>query len=135
MFMSDLLLELNDLKVHFYTGEGVVKAVDGVSYTVSSGKTLCVVGESGSGKSVTARAIMGLVNRPGKIVGGSVTYHKPLADGRAEAINITSLPPRGQAIRRIRGNEIAMIFQEPMTSFSPMYTIGNQIIEAIRLHN
>jgi peptide/nickel transport system ATP-binding protein len=135
MFMSDLLLELNDLKVHFYTGEGVVKAVDGVSYTVSSGKTLCVVGESGSGKSVTARAIMGLVNRPGKIVGGSVTYHKPLENGRTETINITSLPPRGQAIRRIRGNEIAMIFQEPMTSFSPMYTIGNQIMEAIQLHN
>jgi peptide/nickel transport system ATP-binding protein len=133
--MSDLLLELNDLKVHFFTGEGVVKAVDGVSYTVSSGKTLCVVGESGSGKSVTARAIMGLVNRPGKIVGGSVTYHKPVADGRSESINITSLEPRGNAIRRIRGNEIAMIFQEPMTSFSPMYTIGNQIIEAIRLHN
>src|SRR5687768_8717253 len=103
--MSDLLLELNDLKVHFYTGEGVVKAVDGVSYTVTSGKTLCVVGESGSGKSVTARAIMGLVNRPGKIAGGSVTYHKPVGNGQSESVNITALPPRGNAIRRIRGQE------------------------------
>ena len=131
---SNVLLELRDLKVHFFTNEGVVKAVDSVSYTIQSGRTLCVVGESGSGKSVAARAILGIVHRPGKIVGGSVLYHKPLAYGQPETIDIAALNPRGAKIRSIRGNEISMIFQEPMTSFSPMYTVGNQIMEAIRLH-
>jgi peptide/nickel transport system ATP-binding protein len=129
------LLEVRDLKVHFSANEGVVKAVDGVSYTIERGKTLCVVGESGSGKSVAARAILGIVHRPGKVVGGSISYHKPLPNGGTETIEITSLDPRGAKIRRIRGNEIAMIFQEPMTSFSPLYTVGVQIMEAIRLHN
>lgn len=131
---SNLLLELRDLKLHFFTNEGVVKAVDGVSYSIQRGKTLCVVGESGSGKSVAARAILGIVHRPGKIVGGSIRYHKQLENGQTEAIEITSLNPRGDKIRSIRGSDIAMIFQEPMTSLSPMYTVGNQIIEAIRLH-
>ncbi len=129
------LLEMNDLKVHFFTNEGVVKAVDGVSYRIERGKTLCVVGESGSGKSVAARAILGIVHQPGKIVGGSIRYHKPLADGKTEAIDITALAPRGAKIRSIRGAEIAMIFQEPMTSLSPLYTVGSQIIEAVRLHS
>ncbi|MFN8531374.1 MAG: ABC transporter ATP-binding protein [Anaerolineae bacterium] len=129
------LLELNDLKVHFFTNEGVVKAVDGVSYQIERGQTLCVVGESGSGKSVAARAILGIVHQPGKVVGGSVHYHMPLNDSSTEAIDITKLDPRGAKIRGIRGKEIAMIFQEPMTSLSPLYTVGSQIIEAIRLHN
>ncbi|MBX3082217.1 MAG: ABC transporter ATP-binding protein [Anaerolineae bacterium] len=132
---TNLLLELRDLKIHFFTDEGVVKAVDGVSYSIASGKTLCVVGESGSGKSVAARAILGIVNRPGKVVGGTIHYHKPLPNGDTREIEITSLPPRGDTIRSIRGNEIAMIFQEPMTSLSPLYTVGNQITETIRLHN
>jgi oligopeptide/dipeptide ABC transporter ATP-binding protein len=132
---SDLLLEMRDLKLHFFTGEGVVKAVDGVSYAISRGKTMCVVGESGSGKSVAARAILRIVHRPGKIVGGNILYHKPLSDGGKETINITALNPHGAKIRSIRGEQIAMIFQEPMTSLSTMYTVGNQIIEAIRLHN
>jgi oligopeptide/dipeptide ABC transporter ATP-binding protein len=132
---NNLLLELHDLKIHFLTGEGVVKAVDGVSYNVQRGKTLCVVGESGSGKSVTARAIMGIIQRPGKLAGGTIRYHQPQPDHGSTTIDITALDPRGSAIRRIRGNEIAMIFQEPMTSFSPAYTIGNQIMEAIQLHN
>ncbi len=130
-----LLLELRDLKLHFFTGEGVVKAVDGVSFTIRRGKTLCVVGESGSGKSVAARAILQIVHTPGKIVDGTILYHRPLPSGGAETIDITALDPRGVAIRRIRGNEISMIFQEPMTSLSPLYTVGNQIMEAIRLHD
>jgi peptide/nickel transport system ATP-binding protein len=130
--MSDLLLELNELKVHFFTDEGVVKAVDGVSYTIKRGKTLCVVGESGSGKSVAARAILQIVHHPGKIVGGNIYYHPDATDDKR--VDITALNPRGQDIRNIRGKAIAMIFQEPMSSFSPLYTIGNQIIEAILLH-
>jgi oligopeptide/dipeptide ABC transporter ATP-binding protein len=130
-----LLLEMRDLKLHFFTDEGVVKAVDGVTYDIKRGKTLCVVGESGSGKSVTARAILGLVNHPGRIVDGAIRYHQPQPDGTTETIDITALNPNGAKIRAIRGKEIAMIFQEPMTSFSALYTVGNQIVEAIRLHN
>ncbi len=133
--MSDnnILLELRDLKVHFFTDEGVVKAVDGVTYTVRRGKTLCIVGESGSGKSVAARAILQIVHRPGKIVGGTILYHQAQPGGD-KTVDITSLDPRGAAIRAIRGRDISMIFQEPMSSLSPLYTVGNQIIEAIRLH-
>ncbi len=131
---SNTLLEMRDLKVHFFTGEGVVKAVDGVSYSIQRNKTLCVVGESGSGKSVAARAILGLVNRPGKIIGGTIHYHQPLDDGKTETVDITALNPRGEKIRGIRGKDIAMIFQEPIASLSPLYTVGNQIIETILLH-
>jgi oligopeptide/dipeptide ABC transporter ATP-binding protein len=130
---SGSLLEMRDLKLHFFTDEGVIKAVDGVSYSIQQGKTLCVVGESGSGKSVAARAILGIVHRPGKIVGGQILYHRP--QGKNETIDITELNPRGEKIRSIRGNDIAMIFQEPMSSLSPMYTVGNQIMEVIRLHS
>ena len=83
---SNVLLDVNDLKLHFFTDEGIVKAVDGVSYTIQRGKTLCVVGESGSGKSVAARAILQIVHPPGKIVSGNITYHRPLANGGSEAI-------------------------------------------------
>jgi oligopeptide/dipeptide ABC transporter ATP-binding protein len=127
------LLAVNDLKIHFFTNEGVVKAVDGVSYSLEPGRTLCVVGESGSGKSVAARAILGIVHQPGKIVGGTIRYHAQ--NGRADAVEITALDSRGAKIRGIRGKEIAMIFQEPMASLSPLYTVGSQIIEAIRLHD
>jgi oligopeptide/dipeptide ABC transporter ATP-binding protein len=133
--MADVLLEIQDLKVHFFTNEGVVKAVDGVTYSIERGKTLCVVGESGSGKSVAARAILGIVNRPGKVVDGRIFYHKPLENNKTESIEITALDPRGAKIRSIRGNEISMIFQEPMSSLSPSYTVGNQIMEAIQLHD
>jgi len=108
----------------------VVRAVDGVSFSIERQKTLGVVGESGCGKSVTALTIMGLVPMPpGRIVSGKVLYHR---DG--DVIDITKLNPKGKEIRSIRGNEIAMIFQEPMTSLNPVYTIGNQIMEAIILH-
>jgi ABC-type dipeptide/oligopeptide/nickel transport system ATPase component len=118
-FSSNLLLEMRDLKLHSFTGEGVVKAVDGVSYEIAQGKTLCVIGESGSGKSVAARAILRIVHRPGKIVGGNILYHRPLASGGTEAIDITALNPRGANIRSIRGEQIAMIFQEPMLCGAP----------------
>lgn len=128
--MNDLLLEVIDLKLHFFTDEGVVKAVDGVTYSLKRGKTLCVVGESGCGKSVTARAVLQIVERPGRIVDGQILYHRT----SDETVDIAQLDPYGPEIRAIRGNEISMIFQEPMTSLSPLYTVGNQIMENIRLH-
>ena len=128
---ADNLLEVQDLQVHFQTEEGVVKAVDGASFTIPRGKTVCVVGESGCGKSVTARAILQVVDAPGRIVGGQVRFRPE----PAREIDLTGLKPKGRPIRAIRGKEITMIFQEPMSSLSPMYTIGNQIIEALRWHH
>jgi oligopeptide/dipeptide ABC transporter ATP-binding protein len=128
---NDLLLEVVELRTQFATMEGLVRAVDGVSFSIQPGKTLCIVGESGSGKSVTARSILQLVDPPGRIVGGQIRYHRP---GDAVPIDLAALPPRSRAMRAIRGKEIAMIFQEPMTSLSPVHTIGDQITENIRLH-
>jgi oligopeptide/dipeptide ABC transporter ATP-binding protein len=132
--MSDVLLDVKDLRVQFTTNEGVVKAVDGMNLTIERGKTLCLVGESGCGKSVTARAFLQIVTKPGKIVSGTMLYHKKNPDGSTEIIDLAKLDPKGDQIRAIRGKEIAMIFQEPMTSLSLMHTVGNQIIEAILLH-
>ncbi len=130
MNTNNKLIELRDLKTYFYTEDGVVKAVDGVSFSIEKQKTLGVVGESGCGKSVTALSIMGLIPMPpGKILGGSIVYHR-----NGQEIELTKLDPKGKQYREIRGNEIAMIFQEPMTSLNPVYTIGNQIMEAIMLH-
>ncbi|MCH6264317.1 MULTISPECIES: ABC transporter ATP-binding protein [Neobacillus] len=118
------LLSVQNLKTHFFTDNGVVRSVDGVSFTVNEGETLGIVGESGSGKSVTALSIMQLLPpRKGKIVEGSIRF---------EGVDLTKLTDK--KMRKIRGNEIAMIFQEPMTSLNPSYTIGNQIGEALRLH-
>ena len=128
------LIEVRDVRVYFYLDEGVVRAVEGVSFDIERGKTLGVVGESGCGKSVTSQAIMQIVPPPGKIVSGDIFYHRYGLDGSSEKIEITNLDPRGPEIRTIRGNEIAKIFQEPMTSLSPVHTIGNQIMEAIILH-
>jgi peptide/nickel transport system ATP-binding protein len=126
----DVLLEVRGLTTHFFTDEGVVRSVDGVDFTVPRGKTLCVVGESGSGKSVTARSILQLIDPPGRIVAGEILFHP----SRGETIDITRLGARGPGIRRIRGREIAMIFQEPMSSLSPVHPIGDQIAEAVALH-
>ena len=118
------LLEVDDLKMYFHTEDGVVHAVDGVSYTLDRGETLGVVGESGSGKSVTAMTIMGLISMPpGKIEGGSVTYR-----GR-DLLNMSEAE-----MQHVRGNDIAMIFQDPMTSLNPVYKIGKQVGEGLRLH-
>ena len=126
----DLLLEIRGLKTHFFTDEGVVKAVDGADFPIARGKTVCVVGESGCGKSVTARSILQIVDRPGRIVAGEILLHR--ASG--EVVDLAAMAPTGKAIRAVRGKEIAMIFQEPMSSLSPVHTIGNQIVEMMRLH-
>jgi len=124
------LIEVRGLKTYFYTEDGIVRAVDGVDYVIEQEKTLGVVGESGCGKSVTALSIMGLVQiPPGKIEDGEILFHQ---DGKVS--DLAKLNPKGREMRSIRGNEIAMIFQEPMTSLNPVYTIGNQIMEAIILH-
>ncbi len=124
------LIEVRDLKTYFYTEDGVVRAVDGVDYVIEQEKTLGVVGESGCGKSVTALSIMGLVQiPPGKIEEGEILFHRD-----SKVMDLTKFDPKGREMRSIRGNEIAMIFQEPMTSLNPVYTIGNQIMEAIILH-
>ena len=122
--MAEKLLEVKDLKMYFHTRDGIVKAVDGVSYDLEPGQTLGVVGESGSGKSVTALTMMRLVPMPpGKVEGGEVLF-------RGKSL----LSMREDDIRKIRGNDIAMIFQDPMTSLNPVYRIGHQISEAIMLH-
>ena len=132
--MAELLLEVKDLKVHFFTDEGVVKAVEGVDLQIEHGQTLCLVGESGCGKSVASLSFLQIVHSPGKIVSGEILYHQQLSDSIIQTIDIAKLRPKSREIREIRGAEIAMTFQEPMTSLSPLYTVGNQIMEAIRLH-
>jgi len=127
---KDTILEVRDLRTVFPTRTGVFRAVDGVSFELKRGKTLCVVGESGSGKSVTARSILQIVDRPGCIEGGSVLLTRP--DG--STTDLAKLDPRGREIRDVRGKEIAMIFQEPMSSLSPVHRIGTQIGEALRIH-
>ena len=127
---NPVLLQVQDLVTHFPVRQGVIKAVDGISFNVERGKTLCVVGESGSGKSVTARSILQIVDEPGRIVGGSMLLTRP--DG--SSVDLAQLNPRGKEIRAVRGAEIAMIFQEPMSSLSPVHTVGNQIVEVLRLH-
>ncbi|WP_320199787.1 ABC transporter ATP-binding protein [Agrobacterium sp. rho-13.3] len=127
---SDTILKVEDLKTYFPTRTGVFKAVDGVSFELKRGQTLCVVGESGSGKSVTARSILQIVDKPGRIESGSII----LAKREGNAVDLAKLDPRGKEIRAVRGKEIAMIFQEPMSSLSPVHRIGEQIGEALRIH-
>lgn len=125
------LLQVTNLQVTFRTDEGLVRAVDGVNFTVRQGQTLGIVGESGSGKSVTTKAIMKLLPKTAVIPpDASIQFWRK--DGRCVEIN--QMKPASREIREIRGGEIAMIFQEPMASFSPVYTVGNQMIEAIRQH-
>jgi peptide/nickel transport system ATP-binding protein len=133
--MDDVLLKVKGLTTWFDTGFATVKAVQDASFTLRRGKTLCVVGESGSGKSVAARSILQIVPRPGRIVGGEILLHgSSLPAARDGVVDLAKLDPRGRDIRSIRGRDISMIFQEPMSSLSPVHTIGHQIVEAIRLH-
>ena len=127
------LVEVKNLKTYFYLDEGTVRAVDGADFVIRRGETLGVVGESGCGKSVTARSIMNIVPKPGKTVEGEILYHRRVR-GTEQAIDLTKMAPQSDEMRNIRGAEIAMVFQEPMTSLSPVHTVGNQISEAIRLH-
>jgi peptide/nickel transport system ATP-binding protein len=127
---ADTLLAVHDLKTYFFQDEGTVKAVDGASFEVQEGKTLGIVGESGCGKSVTTQSILRLVEKPGRITNGEIYLRT--ADGTE--LDLVKLPANGPQMRAIRGGEIGLVFQEPMTSFSPVHTIGDQIIEAVRLH-
>jgi len=124
------ILEVRNLRTHFFTDDGTLKAVDGVDFTIPAHKTVGIIGESGSGKSVTARSIMQIISPPGKIVSGAILF-KP--QGK-EIVDLAMLDPRSSEIRSIRGKEISMVFQEPMTSLSPVHTVGSQIIESILLH-
>ncbi|HEU5486011.1 MAG TPA: ATP-binding cassette domain-containing protein, partial [Microlunatus sp.] len=146
---KDTIISVSDLAVEYKTALGVVRALNGVSFDVARGSVVGVVGESGSGKSVTARAIMQILERAGRITEGSIKFRRPsgaapetisedaelsAALGDSNEIDITGLKATSDTMRAIRGSEIAMIFQEPMTSLNPVYTVGSQIQEAIRLH-
>jgi len=123
------ILTIQNLHTYFFLDEGTVRAVDGVDLEIPRGKTLCLVGESGCGKSITAFSLLQMIQQPGRIVDGQIALHldnQPLV--------LTALAPDGKQMRQIRGSEIAMIFQEPMTSLSPVHSVGSQIAEAIRLH-
>ncbi len=121
--MSEKLLEIKDERLSFFTPAGEVKALNGVSFSMEEGEVLGIVGESGSGKSVTAYSIMGLTAYPGKLIGGTIRFNGHQVDQMTE-----------REFRKMRGNEVSIIFQDPMTSLNPVYTIGNQIMEVIRLH-
>ena len=126
--MTSPLIEIKNLQTHFFTDDGVVKAVEDVSLTIPKGKTLGLVGESGCGKSVTALSIIRLISNPGKIVGGTITLY----DDEDQPTVLSELPE--SEMRKLRGNAMSMIFQEPMTSLNPVFTIGSQVMEAILLH-
>src|SRR5216684_8676261 len=133
--MGEALLSVRSLKTYFYPDEGLVRAVDGVSFDVAPGGTLGIVGESGCGKSVTARSILRIVDRPGRIIEGEIRFRRrPTNGAAAEVVDLAKLEPNGAEMRAIRGAEIALIFQEPMSSFSPVHSVGSQIVEAILLH-
>ena len=121
--MAEALLKISNLKTQFFTGEGIVRAVDGVDLTLSQGETLGVVGESGSGKSVTAYSVLNLIAYPGRVVAGEVFF-------RGENL----LEKRPEEMKEIQGNKISMIFQEPMTSLNPVFTIGRQVMEPLIYH-
>jgi peptide/nickel transport system ATP-binding protein len=132
---NELLVQIQDLRIEFDVRAGIVKAVDGVSFDIYRGQTLGVIGESGCGKSITARAILQMIPKPGRIANGQVLYHRRARGStQTDIINISKLDPDGQTIREIRGGEIGMIFQEPMSSLTPVYTAGSHIDEAVSLH-
>jgi len=133
---NNVLLEIKDLQVSFPLDEGTVRAVEGVDLTVRRGQVLGVVGESGCGKSVTAHSILRIIARPGRIESGQILFHRsgPSGGNGSGVVDLARLNPTGTEIRDIRGKDIAMIFQEPMSSFSPVHTIGSQVSEAILLH-
>ena len=131
---TQTLLSVRGLRTHFPLDEGTVIAVDGASFDIQEGKTLGVVGESGCGKSVTARSILGILDRPGRIVDGEILFRRRTGENGSEVVDLAALDPNGAEMRGIRGSEIALVFQEPMSSFSPVHTIGTQLVEAIKLH-
>jgi oligopeptide/dipeptide ABC transporter ATP-binding protein len=134
----DSLIEVKNLRIHFNVRDGVVKAVDGLNFEIKRGQTVGIIGESGCGKSIAAKAVMHMVPKPGKIVEGEIIFHRKTSQNgkgeQIEAVRIDKLDPDGDVIRRIRGGHIAMIFQEPMSSLTPVYTAGFHIMEAVSLH-
>ena len=133
---NSVLLEIKDLRVSFPLDEGTVRAVEGVDLTMRRGEVLGVVGESGCGKSITAHSVLRIIPQPGRIDSGQILFHSPERSGANGngVVDLARLDPTGSEIRSIRGKDIAMIFQEPMSSFSPVHTIGSQVMEAILLH-
>jgi oligopeptide/dipeptide ABC transporter ATP-binding protein len=132
---ENTILEIKNLKTYFFLDKGTVRAVDGVNLKLDRKSTLGVVGESGCGKSVTFRSVMQLIQSPpGKIVDGEILFYRQNGDDAQKAVDIVKLNPKGSKMRQIRGGEISMIFQEPMTSLNPLYTVGSQIAEAVELH-
>jgi len=134
---NDILLEVKNLNTHFHMDQGLVRALNGVDFTIRRGETVGIVGESGCGKSVTARSILRIVPPPGEIVDGEILFHRTNGTGLStttEVVDIAKLDERSEEARSIRGGEISMVFQEPMTSLSPVHTIANQITETIMLH-
>lgn len=129
--MNDYILEVKDLKTYFKLDEGTLKAVDGVSFSLKEKKTLGIIGESGCGKSITAHSILRTIQHPGRIVSGEINYR--CRDGKV--VDLCKQDAESEFMRGLRGRDISMIFQEPMASMSPVYTIGSQIIEAVRVHN
>ncbi len=126
-----VLVQVRGLTTQFGTEQGLVRAVDGVDLTVRAGQTLCVVGESGCGKSVTARSLMQLVDPPGRVVGGEVLLYREPGE---PPVDVAAMDPKGREIRAVRGKDMAMVFQEPMSSLSLVHTVGNQVGEALRVH-
>ena len=136
--MDRPLLSVRNLKTFFMMDEGTAKAVDGVSFDVQPGQVVGIVGESGCGKSVTIKSVLRIIQEPGQIVGGEILFRRRGANGsggrRAEMVDLVGLDARGKEMRAIRGSEIALIPQEPMAALSPVHTIGDQLVEAVRLH-
>jgi len=128
------LLSIRNLKTYFKMDEGTSQAVDGVSFDVHEGQVVGVVGESGCGKSVTIKSVLRIVQKPGQIVEGEILWRHQLVGGQDELIDLAQLDAQGKQMRSIRGGEIALIPQEPMAAFSPVHTIGNQLVEAVQLH-
>jgi oligopeptide/dipeptide ABC transporter ATP-binding protein len=128
--VTEPLISVRDLRTYFVSDEGTTRAVDGATFDVHPGKTLGIVGETGCGKSVMARSILRIVEQPGRIVAGEILLRRD--EG---VVDLAKLHPDGKEMRAIRGGEIGLVFQEPLTSFSPVHTVGEQIVEAIRLHN
>jgi oligopeptide/dipeptide ABC transporter ATP-binding protein len=138
MLSGNVLAEITDLRTYFHLAEGVVRAVDGVDLVINRGQTLGVVGESGCGKSVTALSLMRLIQPPGRIEGGQIVYYRTIqangSSATSDVVNITELKPNSHEMRAIRGNQISMVFQEPMAAMLPVRTVGSQIMEAVELH-
>jgi oligopeptide/dipeptide ABC transporter ATP-binding protein len=138
--MDEPLLSVRNLKTFFMMDEGTAKAVDGVSFDVQPGQVVGIVGESGCGKSVTIKSVLGIVQKPGRIVSGEILFRRQKRNGRdareaaTEIVDLAALDAYGEEMRAIRGSEIALIPQEPMAAMSPVHTVGNQLVEAVRLH-